>query len=263
MPDTPKKFERNGRFKSPLAALAACFGLGILWERWLQSMPGAPTLLAASATVILFGLIMLRANRGRTAMSLVLVSMTLTGASDAIRWEHRFPANHVRYLPSLGLNLDAPLGLTGRVLSAPAPTAHGTQFDLEVQRAESGTRSLEVRGKVRLRVQGYDERMDSSGRPLQVQFGDTIHAVAARLYPPHTDQNPGSFNYREWMEDIEDLDWVGTVSNSRQVEVTGHDTGLHFDEIIERTRQRLLRAIDDLYPPWSPEGRDGSVLKAV
>jgi competence protein ComEC len=65
------------------------------------------------------------------------------------------------------------------------------------------------------------------------------------------------------MEDIEDLYWVGNVKNSRLVERTGHPAGFHFWELVESARQRLLRGIDDLYPPWSVQGRCGAVLKAV
>ncbi len=206
---------------------------------------------------------MLRANWGRTAVGLVLASMIFTGAADASRWGHRFPANHVQYLRSLGLNLDAPIGLTGRVDSAPLP--HRARDTI---RPRSSTRRVGQIFRNRPRQDPaahpriWRAHRFERCKPTRVQFGDTIHAVA-RLSPPHTDQNPGSFNFRVWMEDIEDIYWVGRVSSSRQIEIVRHTKGRHIDEIIERTRQLLRRAIDDLYPGWSPEGRYGSVLKAV
>ncbi len=254
--------QRSFRFKSPLAALAGSFALGILWARWFHSLIGIPVLLAVATTLILIGLMFLRADWGRAAVALVLASMTLTGAAAMLRWEQRMPHNHVQYLESLGVKLDAPVTLMGRVLSTPAPSGHGTQFDLEVERAETGTNSIKVQGKVRVRVQGFDDRLDSSGRPVRIQFGDIIRAVA-RLDPPHTYQDPGSFNFREWMEDIADLYWVGTVRSPRQTEILGHASRFDPATWVEASRQRLLRAIDDLYPPWSREGRNGAVLKAV
>ena len=102
---------------------------------------------------------------------------------------------------------------------------------------------------------------DASG-PLEIHFGDEIRSLVW-LRRPHIYQNPGSFDFRRWMEDIEDIYWVGTVRNARLVEKVGHAPGFHFDEFAERARQRLLRGIDDLYPPWSAEGRYGAVMKAV
>ena len=112
-------------------------------------------------------------------------------------------------------------------------------------------------------MQGSEDRDASEGSgPFEIQFGDEIRALV-RLRQTHIYQNPGSFDFRRWMEDIEDLYWVGTVKNSQQVEKVGHAAGCRFAEFVERARQRLLRGIDDLYPPWSIQGRCGAVLKAV
>ena len=156
-----------------------------------------------------------------------------------------------------------PCGLEGRVISTPYRTGYGLQFDVEAQRIESRAHVHPVTGKIRLRVQGSDDRDDTDGSgPLEIQFGDEIRTLV-RLRKPHIYQNPGSFDFRRWMEDIEDLYWVGTVKNPRLVEKVGHAAGFHFAEFVERARQRLLRGIDDLYPPWSAQGRYGAVLKAV
>ena len=189
--------------------------------------------------------------------------MTFTGVAASRRWEQRFPLNHVRYLESLGVDLNDPVRLEGRVISTPYRTGYGSQFDVEVQRIESRTRIHAVTGKVRLRVQGSEDRDASDGSsPLEIQFGDEIQTLV-RLRKPHIYQNPGSFDFRRWMEDIEDLYWVGTVKNPRLVEKVGHTADYHFAEFVEHARRRLLRGIDDVYPPWSAQGRNGAVLKAV
>ena len=117
--------------------------------------------------------------------------------------------------------------------------------------------------EVRLRVQGWEEGDGAHGSgPLDIHFNDEIRTLV-RLRRPHSYLNPGSFDFRRWMEDIEDLYWTGTVRSSRLVERVGHATGFPLAEFVERVRQRLLRGIDDLYPPWSAQGRNGAVLKAV
>jgi competence protein ComEC len=262
LPDLPPKHEPRTSFKSPLTALAASFALGIVWAHSFRATVGIPWFLAGAAVCILVGLILLRADWGRTAVWLALASMTLTGVAAARRWEQRFPLNHVRYLESLGVDLDEPVRLTGRVISTPYRTGYGTQFDVEAQRIESRAHAYPVTGEIRLRVQGLDDREGASGGPVRIQFGDVIQTLA-HLRPPRIYQNPGSFDFRQWMEEIEDLYWVGTVKNPRLVEKVGHAAGFQFAEFVEHARQRLLRGIDDIYPPWSPEGRNGAVLKAV
>ena len=251
------------RFKSPLAALAASFALGIVWAHSFRATVGVHWFLASAAACILVGLLLLRAGWGHTAVCFALASMMLTGVAGARRWEQRFPLNHVRYLESLGVDLDSPLRLEGRVISTPYRTGYGLQFDLEAQRVLSRTYVYPVTGKVRLRVQGSENRDDTDGSgPLEIHFGDEIQTLV-RLRHPHIYQNPGSFDFRRWMEDIEDIYWVGTVKNPHLVEKVGHAAGFSFVEFAERARQRLLRGIDDLYPPWSVQGRYGAVLKAV
>jgi len=244
-----------------LAALAASFALGIVGAHSFPATAAFYGFLVSAAVCILVALLLLRADWGRAAVWLALASMMFTGVAAARRWEQRFPLNHVRYLESLGVDLNDPLRLEGRVISTPYRTEYGLQFDVEARRIESHTHLYSVIGKVRLRVQGSEDRDGSAGSG-EIQFGDEIQSLV-RLRKPHIYQNPGSFDFRRWMEDIEDLYWMGTVKNPRLVEKVGHAAGFHFAEFAERARQRLLRGIDDLYPPWSTQGRYGAVLKAV
>jgi competence protein ComEC len=243
--------------------LAASFALGIVGAHFFPATARSFGFLVSAAVCILVALLLLRADWDRTAVWLTLAGMMFTGVAASSRWEQRFPLNHVRYLESRGVNLNDPVRLEGRVISTPYRTGYGLQFDVEARRIESHTRLYPVTGKIRLRVQGTEDRDDSEGRgPLEIQFGDEIQTLV-RLRQPHIYQNPGSFDFRRWMEDIEDLYWVGTVKNPRLVEKVGHAAGFHSAEFAERARQRLLRGIDDLYPPWSAQGRYGAVLKAV
>jgi competence protein ComEC len=246
-----------------MAVLAASFALGIAGAHSFRITVGIHWFLISATTCILVGLILLRAGWGRTAVWFALASLMCTGVAAARRWDQRFPLNHVRYLQSMGVNLNELVHLKGRVISSPYHTGYGLQFDVEAQQIEAVGHTHLVTGKVRLRVQGPVEGDDSEGgSPSDLRYGDEIQTLV-RLRQPHIYQNPGSFDFRRWMEDIEDLYWVGTVKNSRLVERMGHPAGFHFAEFPERARQRLLRGIDDIYPPWSVQGRNGAVLKAV
>jgi competence protein ComEC len=116
---------------------------------------------------------------------------------------------------------------------------------------------------VRLRVQGLTGFGASSpAGPFTLQFGERIRTLAY-LRQPHVYQNPGTFDYRRWMEDIEDTYWTGTVKNPMLVERLGGPPRLSLAACLAHARRRLLDGIDDLYPPWSAQGRYGAVLKAV
>lgn len=249
-------------FKSPLTASAASFALGIVWAHFTRPTLGERWFLVIALGCIVLGLSLLRARWDRSAVWFALAAMVLAGVADTRQWERRFPPDHVRYLESRGVNLNEPLRLQGTVISTPYRTGYGLQFDVDSQRIESRSQGYHVTGKIRLRVEGFDDREDAGASPAKIEFGDEIRALV-RLRQPHVYQNPGGFDFRRWMDDIEDLYWVGTIENPRLVEIVGHPAGFHFAEIAEGARQRLLRGIDNVYPPWSNHGRYGAVLKAV
>jgi competence protein ComEC len=194
-----------------------------------------------------------------------LAGFVAAGASASRLFEFRFPPNHVRNLEAMGVDLNDPVRLEGRLVSTPRETPYGLQFDVEVKRLESRGLAHGTEGKVRLRVQplGNPEvnpSVDPSadGRP---EFGDSIRTTV-RLRRPRIYRNPGGFDFRHWMESIEDLYWVGTIKNPLLLEkLPGHSRG--FRSLLERTRHRLIQGIDGLYPPWSAQERYGAVLKAV
>jgi len=255
----PKNRPRSAR-RAPLAAVAASFALGILWAQSTRAVVPVPWLLAGAGCCLLVGLLLLRASWERIAVGFALAALVPTGVAAMRLYPQRFSRNHVCHLESLGVDVSEPVRLEGKVISSPYRTGYGMQFDLEVQRIESRDQVHAVTGKVRLRLQGFEEFDSSTSAGLA--YGDTIRTLV-RLRRPHVYRNPGSFDFRGWMEDIEDIYWVGTIKNSRLIENLGHARSFSVSESIERVRQRLLRGIEDVYPPWSAEGRYGAVLKAV
>ena len=254
----------TGRTKSPLLLVSASFALGIFLTgsrhaNWfvLSALP------AAVGICLVAGLLLLRAGWQRVSLLLALAGFLAAGASAGFLFEYRFPPNHVSKLAARGIDLEDPIRLEGRVVSTPARTSYGLQFDLEAERAEGRERSYKLTGRVRLRLEtseagGLSALRGSGG----LQYGDAIRALV-RLRRPRVYQNPGSFDFRRWMESTEDIYWVGTIKNPLLIEKLPRSRPPGIWVRVERIRQSLLRSIDDLYPPWSAQERCGTVLKAV
>jgi len=263
-PATETTGSKTGCMKSPLLLLAASFGLGIFLVGSGHANGFVLSALPAGVGVcLLAGLLMLRAGWERFSLLLALIGFLAAGACAGGLFEYRFPPNHVSKLAAQGVDLQDPIRLQGRVISTPIRTGYGLQFDLETERAEARERSYDLSGKVRLRLQASEvPEISALLDSLRLQYGDAIR-VLVRLRKPRIYQNPGSFDFRRWMESTEDVYWVGTIKNPFLVEKLPRSSHLGIWTLVEQIRNRLLRSIDDLYPPWSAQGRCGTVLKAV
>jgi competence protein ComEC len=244
--------------------MTASFALGIL----LVGSVHAGSLAAAGLPIcagacLLAGLLGLRAGRERVSLLLALLGFLGAGASASCLFAYRFPPSHVSKLAARGFDLQEPIRLEGHIVSTPLRTDYGLQFDLETERAQSRAVSHDVTGKVRLRVEG-SERAESWAflDGLRLNYGEAVR-VTVRLRKPRIYQNPGSFDFRRWMESTEDIYWVGTLRDPRLVERLPGLDHRGISTLPEQIRSRLLHSIDELYPRWSAQGRCGSVLKAV
>lgn len=248
--------------KSPLLILGSCFALGILLARPGHAWTPGIFLLAAGMC-LLAGLIALRRGWHGLSSLLVLVGFVAAGALAAQLFEQRFPPHHISRITTLGVDLEDPVRLEGRLVSNAIRSPDGFQFDLDVDSLESRGRVYPLTGKVRLRLQISDDPETLAlAESLRLQYGQRIRALV-RLRRPRIYQNPGSFDFRRWMESVEDITYVGTVKSPHLVEkLEGQDTR-DLALLFQRARQRLLEGIDQLYPPWSAEGRSGAVLKAA
>ncbi len=258
-PELPPEFLR-----SPLLVLAGCFALGIFLARpgHLKAL-SAPLVFGSAGVILLIGLIALRLRFEAVSFLLALAGFVGAGATTARLFEMRFPPNHASRLAELGVDLLDPVRLEGRVVSSPLRFPYGLQFDVEVRRLESRGKVHLLAGKVRLRLEaGDDPETLSVADSLRLQYGDAIRALV-RLRKPRIFRNPGSFNFRRWMESIEDITWVGTIKSPYLVEKLPGEDSFKVSSLLEKTRRRLLQGIDRLYPPWSADGRDGAALKAI
>ncbi len=196
-------------------------------------------------------------------MAVTLGGFVAAGAAASQLFEQRFAPNHVSHLASLGIDLEDPVRVEGRVISNPVRSSYGLQFDLEAERAESRGIEHWICGKVRLRlVTSDDPESVALAENLRLAYGARIR-VLARLREPRLYQNPGSFDFRRRMESIEDVCYVGTIKSPRLIENLPESRGPSLRAFNQTLRTHLLRSIDKLYLPWAAEGRTGAVLKAV
>ena len=273
--------------KSILLALAGCLALGILLAapgRGFYTNSGGPDLIVAIPVLLglggicmLAGLLALRAKWLRVAGWLAFLGFIFAGATAARLFPFRFPPNHISHLESWGIDLRRPVRLEGRLLSSPQRSPFGLQFDVDATQLEipgsaiaAPTRPLSVAGRIRLRMEiPQDAATESAAERLKLRYGDLIR-VPVRLEQARVYRNPGSFDFRQWMASIEDVYWLGTIKSPLLIEKLAGEgqprlpsPAAVLAHAADRTRARLLATIDQLYPPWLPEGRDGAVLKAI
>ena len=250
--------------KSPLLFLAACFALGIALARAAHGgAPSAAFLLAAAAACLLAGLVLLRVRWPQVSFALALLGFVAAGAAAARLFEVRFPPHHVSRLTEMGVDLEDPVRLEGYLVSNPARAPYGFQFDMEARRVESRGRAHSVAGKVRLRLLVPEEPETlAAADSLRLRYGEPIR-VLVQLRRPRVYQNPGSFDFRRWLESIEDVSYTGTIKSPFLVERLPNPNPPRLRAFFENTRRSLLQGIDRLYPPWSVHGRHGAVLKAI
>ena len=214
----------------------------------------------AGSTCLLAGLLLLRASREAAAHAALLLGFVAAGGAATQLFEMRFPPQHVRHLAGRGVDLADPVRLEGRVSSLPERTPDDIRFDLEVDRAESLGKSFPAEGKIRLRlIIGDDHESMDLVDALGLEDGDHLR-VMAQIRKPRAYQNPGSFDYPRWLASVEDIPFTGIIKSPHLVEKLNQSGR---GQLIQKVRQRLLTGIDQLYPPWSREGREGAVIKAV
>lgn len=223
-------------------------------------------MLGASGVSLVLGLCFTRAGRDRLALLAALLGFAFAGLATALLFPFRFPPVHVSNLSSWGLDLSRPVQLVGRLAQDPLPTPSGLELEIQAtalseEPAESWSRPRPVTGRIRLWV--ATSKLAAAAFPAELpslRAGDLVEAVV-RLNPPRVYHNPGSFDFRHRAESIDDLYWEGTVEGAPRA--LQSSTTLTLAAALRLARNSLSRAIDQLYPPWSAEGRNGAVLKAI
>ena len=250
--------------KSPLLILAVSFALGVLAAH--EFGPGfhaIPLLVAAASACLLLGLVYLRRERILVSACMALAGFIVTRIAAGVTFQYRFLPNDVHNLAVWGVNLTRNVETEGVIASSPIRGHNSYRFDLECRRIASDGKWRSVRGKVEVRL--YTPANDqswSAAEKLDLRYGDMIRAPM-RFQSPWVYRNPGSFNFRWWLEAVNDISWEGEIRSPLLVRKLSASQVSCFSMVVENARTRLLHGIDSLYPPWSSQGRVGAVLKAV
>lgn len=251
--------------KYPMLALAGSFALGIMLVEQGHRPASAlilPVALGGAALCLLAGLILLRRDAPRSSLALALAGFVLAGAAAAGLFPFRFAPDHVSRMLETARAPQAPIELEGRVISTPLQTGSELQMDIDATRLDAGAGSRPATGKVRLWMDPSIEIQRGDGVMSRLEAGDTVRARVL-LRRPRLYRNPGGFDFRQRLASIDDLYWDGAVEEIERAESPGNQWRLAPGRFVEHIRARLRDGIDRLYPPWSREGRDGAVLKAV
>jgi competence protein ComEC len=242
--------------RAPLFLSACCFAAGIVLAH--KAPVDLCFSLIACGICELGGLISWHRGWQVPTVLLALAGFAFAGVSAARLFVYRFPANDVSHLDDHAANTGQPVRIEGLLVTTPLRTPSGLQFDLSVRRIGVDGKLYSATGKIRLRVLNGRK----SDAALDLHYGDTITGWA-RLERPQNYMNPGGFDYRQWLQSIQDIYWQGTVDGRASLRILSAGNPSTFTSLVEHIRQRLTTSIDRLYPPWTLEGRDGSVLKAV
>ena len=242
--------------------VAVAFAAGIVFAE-----VAAPSLAGSLAVGgLCLGLALLAARQGwvRVGLGLGLGGFLAAGVAAWLLFPLRIPSGHVSRVAESGfLRVGNPVHLEGWVSSQPRRKPDRVRFDLEVQGIEHAGAFVPAQGIIRL--QAYAQ-FDSAGPTAfggwDLQYGDRLR-IWARLRQPRNFRNPGSFDYRRRLRDIEDVYLTGTLLKGHPLEKIGRKSGSGWGRLRGALRRKLLEAIDRLYPPWLPEGRSGALLKAM
>lgn len=250
--------------KNPLLIVAVCFALGILAAGALA--PGLDAIwlpLAAASACLLIGLVSLRQDWIPISVCMALAGFVLAGMTAGAAFQHRFLPSDIHNLAGWGADLNREVETEGVIASSPIRGENSYRFELECRRVEISGTWRRVRGKIQARLfTPANAQSWAAVEALELRYGDLVRAPV-RFEKPYVYRNPGSFDFRWWLEAVEDISWEGNIRNPRVVQKLSGAQVSRFSMLVANVRRRLLRGIDHLYPSWSPEGRVGAVLKAV
>jgi competence protein ComEC len=249
----------NRSLKSPLLFAACFFALGIIIaSEWRIGLAFA---LSACGGCLTLGIASWQRDWRTATAILVALGFLFSGAFAARLFARRFPRNHISHLAEWHVPLNRPVRIDGVLATAPLRMPYGVQFDLSASRLWKGGEARRIEGRVRVRVMN-GRRSAQPAVSLHLHYGDSIRAWM-QLRRPQNYENPGGFDYRTWIESIQDVFWEGTVEDPSLVQSISAPRPPFLNEAVQSIRGKLLSSIDRLYPPWTVEGKDGAVLKAV
>lgn len=212
--------------------LVLAFALG---AAWLQTLPGLPPLAWAGALPLLAVLALGWPALGRFPAARAAGLVLLAGLCGFFYAAWRADLRLAEHLPAQWEGRD--LVLEGRVSGLPESTPNGLRFVLEVDSV--ATPGALVPGRVQI---GWYARPGEA--PPALAGGDCLR-LAARLYRPHANLNPGGFDYQAWLLERNIRATGSLVMPPTPVPACRGVTGAMLDRARERIRAHLRASLGD------------------
>jgi len=224
-------------YSRPLAALLGALMAGILVgseapDHWIWVWP----VVLAGISGILYGII-----RRSPIWLAPLILFVAAGYFSIQPWvTSRLPDHHISHFIT-----DASWNIAG-IMDSPAWTDNQRQkFDLTVETLEGDRGMVPVTGKLRVTLEG---------EPLDLNMGDRV-CFTGKIHPLRNFQNPGGFDYRQFMA-FNGIYGSVFVQSSEIEQTAPHGGG--FLQWVYRMRKTISRTLDPI-----DEADERAVLKAL
>ena len=194
-----------------------------------------PFALPLSGGLLVGGLLLpFPAPQLRRYARLGLLGLALT--SLQLAWQGRaLPAQHIAHvLPSLPSHVT----IEGTIVRAIETHDAHQYVSLELQRLESETGWQPISGLVTPNVHTT---------ALALLPGDVVRVTRLRLQRVHSAQNPGGFDFAQFMR-WRGIEVVGGVSNPARLHLQARPEGFRLDRSLEQWRQHLRAGVQQLLP---------------
>ncbi|RLC28082.1 MAG: hypothetical protein DRH32_09530, partial [Deltaproteobacteria bacterium] len=152
-----------------------------------------------------------------------------------------FPDNHIKHFSDNNYRQ-----ISGTIVSRPVIHSHGKKFVLSARSLTVDGRCFPVTGKI---------RVTAGGQGPDLGAGDSI-SFRGRIKSLHNFNNPGGFNYREYMA-LQQI-WCSTYTRGKNIVLEDTPPRQSMGMPLARMREKLARLIDR-----SVQNRSGPILKAL
>jgi competence protein ComEC len=230
--------------KLPSLFPVACFAGGILLSGTMaHDWPFAPRICILAALVFLLSAyLLLQRSWILTAAIFGACAWVFLGFAAAnLERGSASPSLASTLIESGKLDASEALRWRGRLRSDPLQLPWGTRYEIALEQVESSAGVTPVTGG--LRLTSYSDESKSAA-PSPARAGDEVECLA-RVLPIRNFENPGSFDYREYLA-RQDIEVQGTLRNDQLTTMVGHPQ-LTISDYLARARGRLLNSIDGLF----------------
>jgi competence protein ComEC len=225
---------------------------GILLSARLQAhlFPSFRLCVVTSVLLLAAGFVCLHRSRVLFALAFAAFAWALLGFVASGLERNSAPANLAGSLIESG-RLDGSVALRwrGRLRSDPLDLPWGIRYELNLEEVETPSGDAPVAGGLRLTY--YRPELRGAEGPPAARAGDRVE-VFARAIPVHNFGDPGSFDYRGYLE-RQNIQLQATLRNAALLTVVDHPR-LTVSERFARLRGRLLRSLDELFASRPDEG---------